>query len=89
MKRMRIDQCLAQPTAVADFDFAAKRKTPLSGRSSPMLLLDESVSPTKPSHALRRKKMMEMLQNQLSEYKSQYTSISEGPGRSLCSDFTE
>lgn len=99
LKRMRIDRCSpAQQSLLANeytAGFNPKRKIPSntsSGRKSPMIIIEpetSSLRSQKSENSVRRQKMLEMLHSQLSEYKSQYTSISERPGRSECSDFLQ
>ncbi len=85
LKRMKIESNRSIDTAPAVFLNELKRKPLSNGSPSPMIVDDsQCVKPSRPSEAERRKQMMEMLQNQLRQYKSQYSTITEGPDIAPC-----
>ena len=84
MKRMCIEQAPPRTTATYAEPSELRRKTPnRSGSASPMVLVEEHTAQPE-SETERRKKMMELLQSQLRQYKSQYFMITEGPDIAPC-----
>ena len=84
MKRLRIDDGRALSTA-DEVPQNGRRKL----RSPPQLegqgmTIDEPPPVPKLTEAQRRQKMMDMLQSQLRQYKSQYSMITDGPDIAPC-----
>ena len=90
MKRLKIAansrglETTTTSTSLEEF----KRKKPSPGPiPSPMVVDDDGrqVHPKRVDNSeMRRKEMMEMLRNQLRQYRSQYSMISEGPDIAPC-----
>jgi hypothetical protein len=89
LKRMKIAHGSAGIGTVSlDFN-PLRRKEPVSVRACPMLVSDDiskdrAMAEKKRKEQERRKLMQEILQQQMREYKSQYTNITEGMDIAPC-----
>jgi hypothetical protein len=86
MKRLKIDKTQALESAVElvpDLRRKVKSTPESEGRSSPMVV-DSGLQTEKLNETERRKRMMELLQSQLRQYKSQYSMITDGPDIAPC-----
>ena len=79
MKRMRIEE-RTEPvlTVTSSGQSFARKSRNASGARSPMLVDTTTSATSCEKEDQRRKKMLELLQNQLRQYKSQYSMITEG-----------
>lgn len=85
MKRMRIEERADPVLTVASTGQSFKRKSrTASGSRSPMVVDSATAATANDKDDERKKKMLELLQNQLRQYKSQYSMITEGPDIAPC-----
>ena len=82
LKKMRIDQERSRTTNLESAETHYHR--PKNIADSRMVMVEVGGITKRPSEAERKAKMRELLQRQMSEYKSQYASMSQDPSISHC-----
>ncbi len=82
LKKMKIDQDRVRTSHVESLETFHHR--PKNIADSRMVMVEVGGIVKKPSEAERKAKMRELLQKQMSEYKSQYASMSQDPSITHC-----
>ena len=84
LKKMRIDQDRVRTTSTDSMEPHHHRAKNIT--DSRMVIVEIGGIVKKPTEAERRAKMKEMLQKQMSEYKSQYAAMSQDSSITYCDD---